>query len=135
MHMVSKKDLNSAELDGNRDDIEKSDDGYNSQCDVQTHEEATVYVRELDIFLTMKLLEDTRRQFYRWESFAMNMDTHMSGSTVKKHISLKVVLKYSAIRKISYLSWFLVCLQLPQARLPQHPRLLQVRKLIIQITI
>ena len=27
--------------------------------DVQTHEEATVYVNELDIFLTMKVLEDT----------------------------------------------------------------------------
>ena len=27
--------------------------------EVQTNEEATVYVRELDIFLTMKLLEDT----------------------------------------------------------------------------
>ena len=26
---------------------------------VQTHEEATVYVKELDIFLTMKLLENT----------------------------------------------------------------------------
>ena len=27
--------------------------------EVQTHEEATVYVRELDIFLTMKVLENT----------------------------------------------------------------------------
>ena len=26
---------------------------------VQTHEEDTVYVKELDIFLTMKVLEDT----------------------------------------------------------------------------
>ena len=65
----------------------------------------------------------------------MNMDTHMSGSTVKNHISLKMVFEYSAIRKISYPSWFLVKKQLLQARLPQHPRLLQVRKLIIQITI
>ena len=30
MYMISKKDLNSAELE-TRDDIEKSDDGYNSQ--------------------------------------------------------------------------------------------------------
>ena len=65
----------------------------------------------------------------------MNMDTHMSGSTVKNHISFKTVFEYSAIRKTSYQSWFLVYLQLLQARLPQHPRLLQVRKLIIQITI
>ena len=27
--------------------------------EVQTHEEATVYVKELDVFLTMKVLEDT----------------------------------------------------------------------------
>ena len=53
----------------------------------------------------------------------MNTDTHMSGSTVKNHISLKTVFGYSAIRKISYPSWFLVCLQLPQARSLQHPRL------------
>ena len=65
----------------------------------------------------------------------MNMDTHMTGSTVKNHISPKMVFEYSAIRKTSYRSWFLVYLQLLQVRLPQHPRLLQVRKLIIQITI
>ena len=65
----------------------------------------------------------------------MNIDTHMSGSTVKNHISFKMVPEYSAMRKISYQSWFLVYLQLLQARLLQHPRLLQVRKLIIQITI
>ena len=29
------------------------------QCPKQTHEEATVYVKELDMFLTMKVLEDT----------------------------------------------------------------------------
>ena len=96
--------------------------------EVHTNEEATVYVRELNIFLTMKLLEDT-------SAVLPHMDTHMSGSTVTNHISSKNVLEYSAIRKISYPSWFLVYLQLPQARLFQHPRLLQVRKLIIQITI
>ena len=76
-----------------------------------------------------------RQQFYRWKSFAMNMGTHMSGSTVKNHISLKMVFDYNAIRKISYRSWFLVHLQLLQARQHQHPWLLQVRKLINEITI
>ena len=37
---------------GNRDDVE-------ANSEVQTHEEAIVYVKELDIFLTMKVLEDT----------------------------------------------------------------------------
>ena len=58
MHTTSKKDLNSAELET----------VTTSRCattvitangEVQTHEEATVYVKELDIFLTMKVLEDT----------------------------------------------------------------------------
>ena len=37
-----------------------------------------------------------QQQFYRWESFAMNMDTHMSGSTVKNHISLNMVFSSSS---------------------------------------
>ena len=58
MHMISKKDLTDAEMDT----LTKS-------CcpaivitvngEVQTHEEATVYVKELVIFLTMKVLENT----------------------------------------------------------------------------
>ena len=58
MHMISKKDLNDAE-----------NDTFTKSCsptivitangEVQTHEEATVYVKEFDIFLTMKVLENT----------------------------------------------------------------------------
>ena len=58
MHMISKKDLNSAELDT-----------FTKLCsptivikangEMQTLEEAAVFVKELDIFLTMKVLEDT----------------------------------------------------------------------------
>ena len=58
MHMTSKKDLNDAEMDT-----------FTKSCsptivitangEVQTHEEATVYVKELDIFLTLKVLENT----------------------------------------------------------------------------
>ena len=58
MHMISKKDLNSAEMDN----LTKSGSPaivITANGEVQTHEEATVYVRELDIFLTMKVLEDT----------------------------------------------------------------------------
>ena len=74
-----------------------------------------------------------RQQFYRQESFAMNMDTHMSGSTVKNQILLKKrYFEYSVIRKISYQSWFLVYQRvLPQACPLQHPWHLQGRKLII----
>ena len=58
MHMVSKKDLNSAEVDT----LTKSCSPtilITANGEVQTHEEATVYVKELYIFLTMKVLENT----------------------------------------------------------------------------
>ena len=48
----------------------------------------------------------TRQQFYRLESFAMKTDTRMSGSTIKNHISLKMVFGYNATRRTSFLSWF-----------------------------
>ena len=57
MHMISKKDLNSAEMDT----LTKSCSPtivITANGEVQTHEETTVYVKELDIFLT-KVLEDT----------------------------------------------------------------------------
>ena len=56
--MISKKDLNSAEMDT----LTKSCSPtivITANGEVQTHEEAIVYVKELDIFLTMKVLEDT----------------------------------------------------------------------------
>ena len=55
----------------------------------KTHEEAIVYVKELDIFLTMKVLENTPTSFCRSESFAMKTGIPTNGSMVKNHISLK----------------------------------------------
>ena len=58
MHMISKKDLNSAEMDT----LTKSCSPtivIKANGEVQTREEATVYVKELGIFLTMKVLENT----------------------------------------------------------------------------
>ena len=58
MHMISKEDLNCAEMDT-----------FTKSCsltivitangEVQTHEEAIVHVKEMDIFSTMKVLENT----------------------------------------------------------------------------
>ena len=53
VHMISKKDLNSAELETvttSRSPMTV----ITANGEVQTNEEATVFVRELDIFLTMK---------------------------------------------------------------------------------
>ena len=58
MHMSSEKDLSDAEM-------ETMTKSYSPTVvitgsgEVQTHEEAIVYVKELDIFLTMKVLDNT----------------------------------------------------------------------------
>ena len=56
--MISKRDLNDSEMDT----LTKSRSPtivITANGEVQTHEEATVYVKELEIFLTMKVLEST----------------------------------------------------------------------------
>ena len=58
MHRISKNDLSKAEMDT----LTKSCSFtivITANGEVQTHEEAIVYVKELDIFLTMKVLENT----------------------------------------------------------------------------
>ena len=58
MRVISKKDLSGAETDT----LTKSCSPtivIAANGEVQTHEEATVYVPELDIFLTTKVLEGT----------------------------------------------------------------------------
>ena len=52
MHMISKKDLSKAEMDT----LTKS---CSPTIVTTAHEEAIVYVKELDIFLTMKVLDNT----------------------------------------------------------------------------
>ena len=60
--MISKKDLSDSEVDtlpkSCSPTIVKTANG-----EVQTHEEATVYVKEMDRFLTLKVLEDTPSNF------------------------------------------------------------------------
>ena len=58
VHMISKKDLNYAEMDT----LTKSCSPtivITANCAVQTHEEATMHVKGLGILLTMKVLENT----------------------------------------------------------------------------
>ena len=58
VHMISKKDLSEAEMDT----LTKSCSPtivITANGEVQTHEEATVYVKELEKFLTMKVLDST----------------------------------------------------------------------------
>ena len=58
MHMISKKDLGDAEMD-TLTTSRSPTTVITANGEVQTHEEAIVYVKELDVFLTMKVLENT----------------------------------------------------------------------------
>ena len=61
---ASRKDLNSAELETVR--ISKSPTTVvTANGEVQTREEAMVHVKELDLFVTVKLFEDTDSSFTR----------------------------------------------------------------------
>ena len=58
MHVVSRKDLNSAELDTVR--VSKNPTTVmTANGEVQTREQATKNVKELDLFVTVMLLEET----------------------------------------------------------------------------
>ena len=58
VHMISKKDLNSTGLETVTTSRSPTT-VITANGEVQTHEEATVYVKEFDMFLTMKVLENT----------------------------------------------------------------------------
>ena len=77
--MLSKKDLNSAELDTVRVSTNTTTI-ITANGEVQTNEDATVYVYDLDFFVTIQILEDTpevlplgkfcedQRYSYEWTS-------------------------------------------------------------------
>ena len=58
MHMISKKDLSDAEMETLTTSCSPTI-VMTANGEVQTHEEAIVYVKELEKFLTMKVLENT----------------------------------------------------------------------------
>ena len=58
MHMVSKRDLNPAELETMRTSRSPTT-VMTANGEVRTNEEATIYVKELDVFVTVMLLEET----------------------------------------------------------------------------
>ena len=103
--MITKKDLNFAEMDI----LTKSCSPtivITANGEVQTNEEATGYVKELDFFLTVN--SSMIRQLYcHRRSFARNMHTLTSGPAVTNHTSLTMVFGYSVIRRIRCRSWSL----------------------------
>ena len=110
-------------------------DSHNSQWWSAAAWRAHSVCQRIGFFLTMKVLEDTPAVLSLGKLCDENGYSHEWINGQKPHLIKKTVFGYSATQRTSFRSWFLVYLQLLQARLPQHPRLLQVRKLIIQITI
>ena len=107
MHMISKKDLNDAEMDT----LTKSCSPtivITANGEVQTHEEAIVYVKELEKFLTMKVLESTPAVLSLGKLCDENGYSYewING---QKHISLKTGFGSFATRRTLFLSWFQAC--------------------------
>ena len=63
MHMISKKDLSDAEMDTLTRSCSLTI-VITANGEVQTHEEAIVYVKELEKFLTMKVLALRRKRVF-----------------------------------------------------------------------
>ena len=131
MHMISKKDLNDAEMDT----LTKSCSPtivITANGEVQTHEEATVVCQRIGKILDYESPRKTRQQYSRLESFAMKTDILMNGSMVKNHISFKTGFGYNATRRTSFLSWFQACQRvLPPVLIIQLQRHLQDRRGIV----
>ena len=81
MHMLSRKGLSGTR---HYTSIQKRTTVVEACGEVQTNEEATMYVYDLDLFVTAPIVKDTPA-FLSFGSLIM--DTLMSGPVVKKHIS------------------------------------------------
>ena len=95
MHMVSKKDLNSAELETMRTSRNPTT-VMTANGEVQIREDVMVFVKELDLFVTVMLLEETP-QFFHSGSSARIVGFLTTGPAVKNHISLKMARDLIAI--------------------------------------
>ena len=113
MHMISKKDLSEAEMDT----LTKSCSPtivITANGEVQTQEEAIVYVKELDIFLTMKVLENTPAVLSLGKLCDENGYSYEWINGQKPHlISLRTEFGLSATRRTLFPSWSQACPVLP----------------------
>ena len=133
MQMISKKDLSDAEMDT----LTKSCSPttvITANGEVQTHEDATVYVKELDVFLTLKVLENTPAVLSLGKLCDENGHSYEWINGQKPHL-IKNGIRiqwHSAIRRTSFLSWFQACQRVrPLDLILQRQRHLQDRRVII----
>ena len=108
LQMVSKRDLNSAEVETMR--ISKNPTTVmTANGEVQTREEATEYVKELDLFLTVTLLEETPAVLSLGKLCEDHGYTHHWTSGQKPHLTQKMAKTSIAIKRTTYHSLSLVC--------------------------
>ena len=74
--------------------------------EARTNEEATVYVKQLDLFVTVMLLQETPAVLSLGNS-AKNMGIGIIGKAVRIHISSKTARELIAIYSTMYHLWFL----------------------------
>ena len=86
MHMVSKRDLNSAELETMRTSRSPTT-VMTANGEVQTREEATANVKELDLFVTVMLLEETPAVLPLWKPCEDRWYTYIWTSGQKPHLT------------------------------------------------
>ena len=104
MHMVNKRNLTSDEVETMR--ISKNTTTVmTASGEVQTRREATVYVEELHLFVTVMLLEETPAVL----SLGRIMGKPTTGPAVKNHFSPKMARELIAIKRTTYhsLFWFI----------------------------
>ena len=111
MHMVSRKDLNSAELE-----TESPMTVVTANGEVPTKEEATVHVRELELLVTVKLLEDTPAVLSLGKIYEDHRKNTI-GPVVSNHISSKMTERSIATQRTTYPSLSLVYRQALQPHL------------------
>ena len=107
MHMISKKDLSDAEMD-NLTKWYSPMIVITANGEVQTHEEATVYVKELCIFLTKKLLEDTPAVLSVGKFCDENGYSYEWINGQKQHL-IKDGIRIICNTRTSFLLWFQAC--------------------------
>ena len=131
MHMISKKDLSDAEMDTLTNSCSPTI-VITANGEVQTHEEAIVYVKELGIFLTMKVLENTPAVLSLRKLCDENGYSYEWINGQKSTSHKKTGFGYNATRRTSFLSWFQACQRVrPPVLISQLQGHLQDRRVIV----
>ena len=121
VHMISRKDLICAGLE-TLTTLRSPTTVLTANGEVQTHEEATVNVKELDTFLTMKILEDTPAVLSPGQFFDENVYSYEWINGQKPHLSKNGIrIQYNTENcRSDRGSWFINEV-LPLACILQHP--------------